>query len=1184
MKDEPACPVPSSTSSFILHPSSFREMTQAELQKVLRAADPAAVLVSPRILERIIREDCRLPNMHWNIPHYKSYVCDRQMLFRHAEQADLELESDQLLPDTVVLVIRPDAEEFSNLERKRLLLKYWRRLFHARIHLAFARPLDDQQLRERIEVIGRIEFAEIRDVLTQDRWLPPGATDRQTYVEFAAVYLEMRQFAASLLPNYFPGIRDFGKIEQLLARDVDAAELFTRTRLAGAADPIQPVDMRSDESQEVYWKFVRSAQKAAIKGNTVGAAILRMRASRVAPAALTLPTRQEAEKDIAQLTRRLAEALTLSETEKADWTRHLTLLLDKADQGSRPMEARVLEELQKVCLDHEYEICTLDLVEYLMSGGKRPIKRPLPSQRLVRIAKHLRSAIATLGKVRLSDTDRNHLTRLIQQALGRTEEGLQARFRPVLVTALEDVGLKPGGPLEQAAFDKMVAELLERISNYGYLTFAELRDTVSRNQFKLPDLSEPEDFIKGDPLIRLDRRLASLLDGVYRPGEFYVRYLERFTALKFGTWWGRWVTRFVTGPFLIAWVVLFVLGFLLDEIHHYLVPSSDIVEQISGVLMGPALTWSRDEGEPILGVAPAWWHAGLLVSLGLFILALFRSDDFRRRCARAALAALRGSFVLLWEVPMRFLPVRMLRRLVQSWLFQIAYWYILQPGLVTLLLFLLFPPLWQNGYVALGTLLIVSFLMNSRVGRGATEAVQDALVSLGELIRAGLLPGLFHFVIYVFKQIIELIEYLLFVVDEWLRFRKGDSQLSLVVRTIASVLWAPFAFAARFFLVVLIEPGYNPLKAPVSYLAAKIMLPLTGYLLGTWLPAFVAPWPRPLGVLGYAVLFVVIFHLCDVFGFLFWEMKENWNLYRSNRGRTLGPLAIGGHGETVRGLLQPGFHSGTVPRLYARLRQAERRAMVTRNWTRVRAYRHELEEVAETVQDFISRDMLTILKQSRSWRGQAVSAGPIYLSTNRIRLELEHLDHPALPVEIELEYQAGWLVAGIPSSGWLEALSPGEIKVFTACLAYLYKRAGVDLVREQVQAIVTVPLTRAKLTANELLVWPDPDADPVRYPLRESADQTGPDPNIDRLVFARMPITWERWSAAWRQDQDGEGHPGLPGLGELLVRLPQLPSSQGNGVLAPSGGGEHRKEEPTPPRADTPDEAVTPSIFGESSS
>src|SRR5438128_652178 len=69
-------------------------MNVADLQKILRAVDPAVVLVSPRILERVIRAECRLPNMYWNIPHSKSYVCDRQCLFRHAEQADLELEPE----------------------------------------------------------------------------------------------------------------------------------------------------------------------------------------------------------------------------------------------------------------------------------------------------------------------------------------------------------------------------------------------------------------------------------------------------------------------------------------------------------------------------------------------------------------------------------------------------------------------------------------------------------------------------------------------------------------------------------------------------------------------------------------------------------------------------------------------------------------------------------------------------------------------------------------------------------------------------------------------------------------------------------------------------------------------------------------------------------------------------------
>src|SRR5438128_9473568 len=86
-------------------------MTVTELQRVLRAADPAAVLVPPRVLERVIQQVLNLPNLLWVVPHRKSYVVDRHILFRHVEQDDLNLESDQLLPQTVILIAEPTAEE-----------------------------------------------------------------------------------------------------------------------------------------------------------------------------------------------------------------------------------------------------------------------------------------------------------------------------------------------------------------------------------------------------------------------------------------------------------------------------------------------------------------------------------------------------------------------------------------------------------------------------------------------------------------------------------------------------------------------------------------------------------------------------------------------------------------------------------------------------------------------------------------------------------------------------------------------------------------------------------------------------------------------------------------------------------------------------------------------------------------
>ena len=67
-----------------------------------------------------------------------------------------------------------------------------------------------------------------------------------------------------------------------------------------------------------------------------------------------------------------------------------------------------------------------------------------------------------------------------------------------------------------------------------------------------------------DALLQLDRRLSILLDGVYRRGEFYLRWLERITALGFGTWVGRLVTLFVTLPFGASFLLTEIVDIVLS--------------------------------------------------------------------------------------------------------------------------------------------------------------------------------------------------------------------------------------------------------------------------------------------------------------------------------------------------------------------------------------------------------------------------------------------------------------------------------------------------------------------------------------------------------------------------------------------------------------------------------------------
>ncbi len=112
----------------------------------------------------------------------------------------------------------------------------------------------------------------------------------------------------------------------------------------------------------------------------------------------------------------------------------------------------------------------------------------------------------------------------------------------------------------------------------------------------------------------------------------------------------------------------------------------------------------------------------------------------------------------------------------------------------------------------------------------------------------------------------------------------------------------------------------------------------------------------------------------------------------------------------------------------------------------------------------------------------------VHLATNRISIELTHADHLSEPVEIEIEYLNGWLVAGVRANGWLEKSDEELRRAFCACLAGLYKRADVDLVREQLLEALPSPVASFQLTYEGLLVWADAETPPLLHELRDGLD------------------------------------------------------------------------------------------------
>jgi hypothetical protein len=1121
-----------------------------ELKQAVYTADPAAVLVSPRILRRVLQAEFNVPYLLVQVPHERSYFFDRQILFRHVEQDELALEPDRLLPPKVVLLVRPTAEALQAMGHDAALLRYWRLLFHAHVHMAFDERFRQSlftpaDARARIDKIGQTEFEEIRMVLDQEHYLLPPADDLSVYIEFAAVYLELRYFRSNLRSTYFPAIRDFQVIDDLLAQDLNADELFAKTRLPGAPTPVVRTDTSSDESHDYYWKLMRHAERAGREGDTVRAAILRTKAARVAPVSLTGPTRAEALANLETLTLHLQDVLNFSPERLEEWLRVLPALLDRADQGSWPVEAKLLYDLQTVCIEYERKLYALDVVEWGLSAGRRPIKRPLSSLQIVRVVKYLRKAAQRLTMARVSDEDRQRLGKLFQDALNDCAERLRERFRPILHGAFYDVGLTWANPPEKAALEKIIEELLDRIAQYGFFTFADLRDSLSRNQLKLADLADPHSFWQGDPLLRLDRRLATLMEGVYRHGEFYLRWLERFGTLAFGTPAGRFITLNVVLPFGGAFALLFALAIVGDyavKIQHWFAPTKKVKAEGNGAetAVVEENTDKSSESEEVLGALKQATYLSLPV--GLFILALMRFASLREFLQELSVRVYRLLRLVLYEWPTQLWRLPLLRRLFQSWPALFLYWYVLKPLPIGLLAY------WAVGNLfGLGTgwsmalfVAAASLVLNSRFGSAIQEAFVELVIVIYGWLRFDLIQGIFRWVNYFFKQIITSMEYILYTVDEWLRFRNNEGRLNMVLRAVLAFVWFPIGYLIRLYFILLLEPTLNPIKLPISSLAFKLMFLMPQYYIlmnyhthlnyltphMSYVLAFILTW---------TVMIPTMWLLPGVWAFFIWELLGNWRLYRANRPVNLQPAVLGRHGETVLQLLRPGFHSGTIPHLFAQLRCAERSAYRTGSWRPARTYRQALQEVARLVQLFIEREFIVLLHDSKSWPNRPVRVSQIVLSCNRIRIELAHAEYPDELLILAFEERSGWLIGSLQQPGWLRHISPGALQVMTTALAGLYKLAGVDFVREQLAALLSPSLPGFDLTDHQLVVWNEQhDSHEIAYDLRHKRDKLKPLhlngqkimtlPLLDarHVFFSRIPLTWEQWVDYWQKDQEGK--------------------------------------------------------------
>lgn len=1131
---------------------------------MLRQVEPRAFLVEPRVLRRVVKAEVNLPALSVQIPHRKVWLAKRNTLIRYVEDDELGVGPQPELPETAILLQRPHDGAIEELGLEWLLGRCWRLLYHARIDLHFQGmlkhgQLEHSQVRQRIHQLGQAEFDEVAEVLRDEHMVLLDSTVPDVYAEFAAVYGELRAFAPHCLPAYFPSLQDPQRVEALLGRDLDLDALLAATRPGGAPEAVSledraahdetdaeldhltgraarpgltsqnPDDVRlqlpksGKRSPRGVKRLRRRADRASARGNSVAAALLLVAAARYAPGPEARDMCRDAEGHLRRLVERLQAALEFGGDTSARWYRSVLGLARHAGRGFWNADKRLLHDLQRVCVDHERETSKIHLGGWLRSFGRAPLRRKLPNQREVLMSKHLASATRRLVSSRLTGAERDDLSHLLGEAADSAELQMRTRLRPLLRGSLLEVGFVPTTTPERVAFSKMVEELLDQVVRAGFFTMGHLRDAISRSHLKLEDVGSPKEFIAGDRLLKADHALPKSLDGVYQRGDIYLRWLQRATSLVFGTPPGRFITRFVALPFGMAYVAL------AGSIH-----------------LGEMMV--EDESPQI-----HWAHVHTLeivLSLGVFALLLIHVHVFRRMLwglLKSTYLTLRR---VLFDWPVRFFQLSAIQSLFRSWPAQAVRRFMLWPLVPTALICGVMPRLTdympQQSAVNWGVVFVaMSVILNSRVGRDVEELGQEWLYTAWRRIRVHVFVALFAAIMDSFKRMLELFERLLYAVDEWLRFKSGETALALGIKAVLGLFWGAFTFVARFVVNLLVEPQVNPIKHfPVVTLSHKLLLPMAPAMID-----FLAGFEALGREAAAAIVGPTVFLAPGVAGFIAWELKSNWQLYKVNRSRNLRSLVVGTHGETFIRLMKPGFHSGTLPKQFRKLRRIDRRRRAAQHSLARSRTLAKIHQVHMAVERFVMSELIQLLEELPSWR-HGVCVGRVRLASNSARVELVAPDlQPAGrgeqpgPMELLFEEQSGWLLACVSELGWAAQLPVDDAAVLLDALSGFYRLAGVDLIREQIDQALGGKGLPYDVTEQGLVVWPDGKYGvEASYNLhRKSSMRPSPRsvakafdlPVLDRerLVFSHSAVPRDAWEARWRAGaRDGDGDVPRDGL------------------------------------------------------
>lgn len=1056
----------------------------AEYENLLREIEPATKVVRERHLLRIT-------HLLFEETGKQTYNPDRGLWLSHSQLVELDvLPADSLPSEKEVLLLNDPRDRFKQPVSAQLLLRdAWQLLLRAKLWHELDRNLPNHPewptlWAELILSVGRPVERDIEFILESENLITSEAEPEEITREFLAWAGTIALLTPQQLPMIFPGFDTIDKLESTIAALIgqDPHVLKAATKPTGYLEavpeaeplPTQLPDLPAEHSVLPTDRQVKKAKKADRLGNHVRAAILRFKAAKSLPREERLRAEGSALSAFKLgLTHPLGRILGWSDDTSKDWAESLVPLLRVAGDGIWPRAARALYDLQKIVGELSDELYTVDPIECLITLGRKPIRRPLARARNVMLLKQLNSAKYHIDRVTLELDQRERLEELIDKEIERTQRRIREELKPIFEDAFQTGGLITTNRLEEIARDKVIDELLDRICSRGYLRLADLRDALARNQLKMQDLQGPLEFIGGDALLRTDKLLGDQLDGIYRRGEIYLRAIHRMNALAFANGIGRWLTKYIFIPFGGAFMIVEFARYLAHEaeaLRSFIVDVGPLPapEEGDSWLESFTVTTADEVGEQAIDteeadpsgelnlIAPETSHinetevvapvydqripgedvALEIFLIGFLLLGLIHSPRFRNFCwnITCRLGSMLHSLVVtipltVWRSPL-MLAIR--RHPVSRFIYR---------HFGTAIMWAVIAALWLTvlGYgpkavfrYAGSVFVLVALVVNTPFGRAMEDRLSEWWSDTWKAIRVNLIPGIIAWIIWSFRWLAGFIERGLYAVDEWLRYREGQSSPSFLIKAVLAVIWFPIAYLIRFGFNLLLEPQINPVKHfPVVTVSHKLLLPL--------IPSLATALSVSIETSA-----IIIGSIPGIFGFIVWELKENWRLYAANRSERYPKAVIGHHGETVRALLRPGFHSGTVPKIYRSIRTKVRDAALSGKTPLLSKHWHELIELQDNIQLSIQRDLIPLLTSFEGWAKLQPNIATKTPTTQNIVFKIGIATNDE-PIKVHIQHKNNHILAEVQKPEWFYHLSGDIQKHFDLSLQILFESLSVDM-------------------------------------------------------------------------------------------------------------------------------------------